>query len=455
MPSPDGAKTTSAGVVLLDDDFNAWRLNAQPGKGHVVQWQKAGTDAWQNAGTSYDVSGLEKWQSTAYQWVSGREPHDEWFEWIHTTQNWRPAPGDPSSAPIEPPIGNGDYAIRDGKIWQPDGSRFHGLGFCLIDMQCHVTVTGPECRPLLRDFPQTKFIHLMPWGFIDGAWTWPDVLAQTVEWLTAKGIVCQIGNWFTWPVVPTGSGLDVECNWYRDLANRYKANNRVWFSTCNEPQDVYVGLPAGSVTAEHNAVYDAIRGTGSNALIGLVPIGGTTANGLDLSRYGHMHRVILDSHYYNWLAGYSNDLEHNKQTLRNTIADQRRIVSADGILPSIVGEFGNATDGAHVDAGGWATVQAALDVGNDEESGTGAFCLPFWLYSMGGQPGADHIYEQPELNVLTSYGAQVQTDFAQTSVDVSAAPVTAVPMSAERSAEWAAVRAKVAEALRAKRDAAS
>jgi len=416
MPSPDGAKATQPGVVLIDDGANLWRLDNQPQHNHVVQWQPFGSDSWQNAGTSYDVTGIEKWQGTCYQWVSGRQPTDEWFEWVHASRSWRTAAGDPSaSAPVVPPEPivppTGAYSVRDGKIWAPDGSRFQGPGFCLLDMQCHITVTDAQCNPLLRDFPATKFIHLMPWGFVDGVWTWPDVLANTVEWLTARGVVVEIGNWFTWPAVCVGDQLVVECNWYRDLANRYKSNNRVWFSTCNEPQDTYIGLPAGSVTAEHCAVYDAIRGTGSNAMIGLVPIGGCIANGLDFSKYGHMRNVHFDSHYYNWLANYSNDLEYNKQCLRNTIADQRRIVSADGVIPSIVGEFGNATDGAHVDAGGWGAVQAALEVGDFEESGTGAFCCPYWLYSMGGAPGADHIYEQPAVTALTAYGAQVQAHF--------------------------------------------
>jgi hypothetical protein len=304
----------------------------------------------------------------------------------------------------------GEYHVANGRIIGPNGQPFVADGVCLLDAVVNVAITGPDCRPLLDHYPTLNFVHL-----VNSSWTdpLPEPSHSAIEWLTAKGIVVQLGSYPHWPPVPTGPALDQEVAWARGMARRYKTNPRVWGCTSNEPQDWWVGLPAGSITAEHNAIYDAWRGEGANNIIGLLPTGGVYADGLDFSKYGHMRNVHWNCHYYNWLAQGSNDLEYNKQMVRNGINDVHRIQSADGVIPCGCYEYGNATDGANVDSGGWATVQAVLEVYSLEgHSGGAAFVYSYWPSWMGGSPYADQLTDEWAGGAMTDYGKQVQTHYA-------------------------------------------
>ena len=215
-------------------------------------------------------------------------------------------------------------------------------------------------------------------------------------------------------------------------------NPRVWYCCGNEPQDWYVGLPSGSISAEHKAMYDAIRNTGNQAPIGICATGCVLADGLDFNAYTHMHGVVWNVHYYNWLANGSPDYQANVNALYNEIADQQRIRSGDGLIPCLVGEYGNATDGAHVDAGGWAAVQAVLDV-SPAYSGNAAFCYSCWPSWMGGSPNADQLTDEWNNWAHTEYGLQVHTDFAESPVPPPAQNDEPVPAAAEaalRERKW-------------------
>src|SRR6516162_2250860 len=85
---------------------------------------------------------------------------------------------------------------------------------------------------------------------------------------------------------------------------------------------------------------------------------------------------------------------------------EHSIQSANGAMPVIVGEFGNSTDGANVDAGGTAAVQAVLDVA-PQYSGYTAFTY-YWPASWGGNAavGADDLTNE-NTGALNAYGQQV------------------------------------------------
>ena len=179
---------------------------------------------------------------------------------------------------------------------------------------------------------------------------------NAVNWLTAKGIVVEIGNYNTTGSVATGQGLTDELNWYTALASKYQNNPYVWFSTDNEPTDG--NTFQGATMQEQTAVYNAIRATGSTAMIGLEDYQGNFQG----NTYGSMTNVHWDFHYYNWVTGYSADLAANQNWITQRAAIIQSMHSADGVIPAMVGEFGNATDGNNIDAGGTQAVQAVLNV---------------------------------------------------------------------------------------------
>jgi len=413
MPSADGTKVTGPGAPLLDDGYNAWRLVHMGSQGNVVQWQPKGENTWRDAGHTANVSGLEKFGDTCWQWVDSAESmpgvKPGWWEWLHANKTWRAGAGDPSAEapPIDPPIASGEYYVADGKIIGPDGLPFIALGVNLLVNTFPQAVTGPDCKPLLDHYPQCNFVHICQFEY-----TCPPVFAQEIEWLTAKGIVVQIGSYATYPAVPTGSYLQQEVAWLQGLAQLYKDNPRVWFCSGNEPQDIWLGLPAGSIVAEHQAVYDAVRSQGANNINGLCTVGCTSTWNMELNKHGYMRNCHLNIHYYNWLSNSSTDLETNKQTLRNVIADCQQIRTADGIMPAGIYEYGNATDGGHIDPGAWAVVQAVLEVGRDEgHAGGAAFVYTSWPAYMGGQPLADQLLDEWNGYAMTEYGQQVAADY--------------------------------------------
>lgn len=407
QPSPDGTKTSTAGTVLIDDGMNQWRIST----GRTVEWAKSGTAVFVAAGTTSNVALIEKWKASCYQ----QNTAGNWYSWTGSGP-WVAASGDPSSPP---PTVSGNYSVRNGQILTPSGAKFTAEGVCLLDAVIGTAVTSSACLPLLKDFPTTNFVHI-----VNFSWAAPLSYANIIDWLTAKGIVVQIGNYATFPPVATGDALNQEAQWVAKLATQYKNNPRVWFCCCNEPQDWYTGLPNGSITAEHKAVYNAVRNTaGSNAIIGICGTGCIRTAGLDLSAYPPMRNVIWNVHYYNWLANYSADYNANVTALKNIIADHQTVSSADGIIPCLVGEYGNATDGNNVDAGGSQAVQAVLDV-SPAFAGNAAFVYPYWPTNMGGKTNADQL-TQEGTGALTGYGHQVATSFAaSTQVTIAAAEAT-------------------------------
>ena len=178
--------------------------------------------------------------------------------------------------------------------------------------------------------------------------------------MSAKGIVVEIGDYnpaYT-SSVPTGAGLQQETQWFSSLASTFLGDPYVWFSTANEPSDTY----SGATATEQQAVYSAIRGTGSNAMLGLENTqwpGGSSAN-INPSEYAGMSNVFLDVHYYNWLAGYSTSVSANATALQ---AEVKTSQAAYGDFPVIIGEYGTSTTGNGTDAGGMATVSAVLQSG--------------------------------------------------------------------------------------------
>jgi Cellulase (glycosyl hydrolase family 5) len=222
---------------------------------------------------------------------------------------------------------------------------------------------------------------------------------NAINWLTAKGIVVELGNYNIFQTAPVGQALQNEVNWFSQLATEFKNNPYVWFSTANEPQNT-----PGNASDEQRAVYNAIRATGNTSMVGLDLIGGESPTDFDKSVYAQMSNVHWDAHYYNWQTGYSADLGTNVATLQNEISALAPITDKDGVIPTIVGEFGDATDGGHIDPGGSAAAQAVLDVA-PTYSGSAAWVY-YWPGNMDAGMPRDELTNQ-DTGQLTPYGQEI------------------------------------------------
>jgi hypothetical protein len=238
-------------------------------------------------------------------------------------------------------------------------------------------------------------------------------LTPFINLMTSKGIVVEIGNYnpALTSNVATGQALTDELAWFTSIATAFKGNPYVWFSTDNEPSDQYTY--GGATSAEQLAAYNAIRATGNTSMIGIEnsqwSINGqqSFSASISASDIAGMTNVHWDDHYYNWLSGYSSDVGANLSALKSEVAGSQVYKDADGVIPVIVGEYGNSTTGSGIDGGGTATVAAVL------QSGYGSTA---WGINPGGS--GDQLTNG---NSLTDFGQQVAT--AETSPVVAPPPL--------------------------------
>jgi hypothetical protein len=199
-----------------------------------------------------------------------------------------------------------------------------------------------------------------------------------VSWLTALGIVVLIEDHTGASAQPyTGQALTYELAWYSALATTYKNNPYVWFGTFNEPGD---GTNLPGIWTQEQAIYNAVRNTGSNSIVVLeTPSGGnpgligTYGRGYDgsppmtTSAVG-MTNIVWDMHFYPWvpesiLNNNTTDISQIQSVLVGSatgaygIAACQTVKSSDGIVPVIIGEFGNS-DSNQVEPDGAALCQA-------------------------------------------------------------------------------------------------
>jgi hypothetical protein len=175
------------------------------------------------------------------------------------------------------PLAQG-FTVQAGKILAPDGTEFVIRG---------VNVNGPYwpwSRPTAPDA-----------DLIAGAWKFNTVrvncfpslrgtfpqnnpnLDEIVNALTGRKVVVQLENHDFTGKYPADAQLDDLKAWWVDLANRFKNNPYVWFNVMNEPGSSAT-VPETWKTA-HEAVVNAIRGTGATNVIVLDEHGFGQGNG--------------------------------------------------------------------------------------------------------------------------------------------------------------------------------
>src|SRR6516165_2372860 len=219
-----------------------------------------------------------------------------------------------------------NFSVSNGQIIGPNGQPFKAQGIEVMDAVVANVIGDSSGGALLKNFPNVNMVRIMLWS----GYQLDQSVTNAIDWLTSKGIVVCISNYNGWPSIPTGSALTQETQFFSQIATTYKNNPYVWFTSGNEPQDTTVGLPAGSVDAEHVAVYNAIRATGNTNMIGFDAYGGTSLTGINPSNYSSMSNVFWDDHYYNWISNYSNDLPTNETDLTNYLNWDQSVHSADG-----------------------------------------------------------------------------------------------------------------------------
>lgn len=281
--------------------------------------------------------------------------------WSWTNGSWVQST-DPRG--ITPPVG-GQFSIKNGQFIDPKGQVYVGRG---IDVG--IDDIGKSSL-MLSLFKGLSFIRF---AVEEGSYSDPSKYASFVNAMTAKGIVVEIEHHvYPSPLPYTGAALTAESNWYAALAKYYAGNPYVWFGTMNEPGDsgTYAGTGPG-ISAQHLATYNAIRGTGSKAILLMNYFGGGNPGsvgagfGLTSNTYQPMTNVAWDLHFYGWVSKFQADMP--TALAGNVghgmgIAAAQTIKSADGVMPVLIGEFGDSSDGSNRDANWQQVISAVVNSG--------------------------------------------------------------------------------------------
>jgi hypothetical protein len=306
------------------------------------------------------------------------------------------------------------FTVSNGKIYDPNGQEFVAAGINVMGFDIG---SSPSAEKLQSEFPGINFLRLAIYNYDS-----PDSLSAYVNDLTSHGIVVELENHASSDgqnrggstgTIFTGQTLQNEQDWYSQVAAAFKNNPMVWFGTNNEPSDIDASgnHNPGALSDWQKTTYDSVRNAGNTNPIMLEASswgpGGTNVD-FKASDYSDMHNVIWDAHYYGWLTKGANDQESANSTLSAIVSDTHAITGADGIMPVIIGEFGNSTDGQSIDANGTQTVQAVID------SGLGSAA---WAYGSGG-PG-DGLTSGDS---LSDYGKQVESGIAAKAASAPSLP---------------------------------
>lgn len=256
------------------------------------------------------------------------------------------------------------FTTANGVILDPNSRPWVGAG---INVNVEQAAEAQEW--MLKLFPGTRFVRMPFHGYTSPS---DADLKAFIAWAAAQQIVTKLEDHTGISKPPyTGAQLNDQLAWYRAVALAFKDNPWVWFGSPNEPGPD----DRSAVSNQHKQVYDAIRGQGNNTIIALcLPGGGNpgtigVAGGMVASIYSGMKSVVWDLHQYGWLSGMSTDQATVNAALAGNpakgtgIAAAQTIRSADGVMPVIIGEYGNSTDGATVDGNGNQVIKAVSDSG--------------------------------------------------------------------------------------------
>ena len=267
-----------------------------------------------------------------------------------------------ATGPNAPPArtGIGTFRVSEGHIIGPNGHSFiaTGLGtYCeppgedIFDVQgCKTAITNFSTgAPLTSVFPNVNYVRWCTSSvkapLPPAAW-----FSRFVDTLTALHIVTVIQD-CDYPTTLTGGALANAERAYAGWASAFKGNPYVWFATQNEPNNI------NQQNAMISGIYKAVRGPATTRVVLIDPATYSTA-GMDASMFRTFNNVAWDVHFYGWIPAACIYSCEPTASLAGYINAMSAITSADGVIPTIIGEFGGATDGCAEDSNAEAVVHA-------------------------------------------------------------------------------------------------
>jgi hypothetical protein len=220
---------------------------------------------------------------------------------------------------------------------------------------------------------------------------------------------------------------------YAAWATYFLGNPYVWFGSQNEMNSsdgTYSQSAIGAMSASHVALYNAVRNTGNNTMFQIMAgVGGSNPGtvgagaGYVAADYTPMTNIIWELHcymtgntpdswtngsYYTGAAGYVNGGTSAPATGASGgwgIIGAQTLLSADGVVPVVIGEWGPGGD-----SGNPGTTEAAPLVAAVKAAQTGGTGATAWgYYPAGVDNGNWDLVNQGYSNnpTLTVWGTQV------------------------------------------------
>jgi hypothetical protein len=305
-----------------------------------------------------------------------------------------------------PPSATGKFVVKDGNLIGPDGKPFLARGINVNDNQMSEVMNKDL---LIKLFPGLNIIRLNCRAYADVG-----TFDAFVTYMTSKKIVVLFDDHTGISQPPyTGSQLSNEVDFFTRVAQHYKDNTYVWINGFNEPGD---GTNLAGITEQQVAIYNGIRSVspdvinvlelpsgGNPGLVGISATGYDYKGPMPQGAYKNMHNIVWGPHFYGWVPKFSNDRATvlaaflGSTPTAQGIAAVQSIHSADGLVPVIIGEFGNSTTGDAIDADGDLV---------DDVVGTSGYGFIAWHWNANSDPNqpGDKLVSNGS---LTDYGKKI------------------------------------------------
>ena len=184
-----------------------------------------------------------------------------------------PGPIVPPAPP--PPAASGNFQLRDGKIFDPEGRLFVPMGF-------NAWPDAAGSADFFRDCWKANVVRLNHVSLEFEGWYTKEAMFATVDALTRRGIVAMIewheigqigddpGGWNSVGSYDFGSSqghIDAIKNFHMEFARRYVSNPYVWFNIINEPGSQPSASDMDRWANVSRQVIEGIRSTGNQNVI--------------------------------------------------------------------------------------------------------------------------------------------------------------------------------------------
>lgn len=356
-------------------------------------------------------------------------------------------------ATTAPGAATGAFSVSAGKVFDPNGNVHIAKGINVFgwdNTMMSVASANNNAQPLTSLFPGLNHVRINSGpsgnnGTASAVYPPPSLFLTFVQQLTGytlsgttwtktsnQNIVVEIedhdSNMLQNPF--TGSILTAQANWYASLAAFYLGNPYVWFGTMNEMGAASYSLTdIGLGTTNHVAIYNAIRGTGSKAMLQVMAgVGGSNLGtvgvgaGWNVSAYASMTNIVWELHcymtgdqpdpynggYFSGAAGYvggGTSMPLSGAAGGWGIIGAQTIQSKDGVVPVIIGEWGPGGDAGNPGTTEGAPMVAKVLAVQSQNHGATA-----WGYYPSGFDGGNWncVNQGYSSNpTLTTWGTQV------------------------------------------------